>query len=237
MFQKGFTQFIVLGLAALVIMTPFCVSTVTGSIFGSHAREGTPAECEGNACQAGQSGITGGGGGGGGVGACTFSEVKKDPSGTNLVNISVPIWKYVSSSNKTSATMSLRVHRNCATSIENIFKQIYENPNKLPIDTSDTGCYSRRSLATSRHNWGVACDINWNENWCSYCYCKSGNVGNFWKPGNISPDRDYKGWVAGFDPRSIAINGEIAKAFAAQNWGRGLYNCFNDYMHFSVDGH
>jgi hypothetical protein len=42
--QKGFTQFIVLALVVILLLSPFFISSATGSIFGSHAREGTPAE-------------------------------------------------------------------------------------------------------------------------------------------------------------------------------------------------
>lgn len=43
-YSKAFTQYIVLILAVLLIFSPCIVSSATGAIFGSHAREGTPAE-------------------------------------------------------------------------------------------------------------------------------------------------------------------------------------------------
>ena len=183
-------------------------------------------------------GGTGGGGGGGGAGDCTWEDVSKDSPGTNIVSVTVPIWKYAGSGQKTAGNMTLRVHANCAGSIKNLFNTIYNSSDKPPIQTSDTGCYAARSRSTSRHNWGVACDVNWNENWCFNCYGASGShVGNFWKPGDIEPDKTYTGWVSGYDVRSIPINGTIASAFFSENWGRGLYRSFNDFMHFSVDGH
>lgn len=42
--KKGFTLIIVLILVALLILAPFAASSIMGSTFGSHAREGTPAE-------------------------------------------------------------------------------------------------------------------------------------------------------------------------------------------------
>lgn len=176
---------------------------------------------------------------GGGTGACKWSVVKQDQIHTNIVSVRVPIWKYTGKGN-VSSTMTLRVHRNCADEILNIFTKVYNSTDKPPIETSDTACEGFRKSVTSRHQRGVACDVNWNENWCApNCYNHPGQkIGNFWKPGNISPDNTYAAWVSGFDIRSIPINGTIANAFKDANWGRGLYrNGFDDIMHFSVDGH
>lgn len=187
------------------------------------------------------SGGTGGGGGatgGGGTGSCTWTEVKKDSPGTNLTPVTVPVWRYVSQNQKIPGTKSLQVHRNCVESIRAIFNQIYNSGDRPPIKTSDTGCYSNRGAGSnSRHNWGVACDINWIEN---YCWYKSGGLcgpPGHWQPGDITPDKNYAGWTSGFDILSIPINSTITQAFNGQNWGRGLWRSKNDFMHYSVDGH
>lgn len=174
-----------------------------------------------------------GAGPGEGAGVCTWDVISKDPPGANIVTVVVPVWKPSGG----LGTLHLRVHRNCAEAIHVLFQQIYDSADKPIIQSSDTGCYSSRARSASRHNWGVACDINWDENFCHNCYGGSGNVGKFWKPGNISPDNTYNGWSPGFSPLSIPINSTVANAFFGQRWGRGLYHSFNDFMHFSVDGH
>lgn len=180
------------------------------------------------------------------IGECRWSNIKNDPSRTNIVSVTVPVW-HLSGGQKVSAKASFQINQKCATVITSIFQTIYNHPDKPPINT--VGCYEPRDMANSRHNWGVACDINSNENWCKDCYAKKGscgtghNVGSYWKPGNILPDRNQVGWVAGQDEKSIPMESFIANAFKAAGWGRGLYNvkqgsCYNDFMHFSIDdGH
>lgn len=181
----------------------------------------------------------------GGEGACTWSNIQNDPKGANIGSVEVPIWKYEGPSQKTPSKMTLRVNNKCATSIKAIFTDIYNSADKPPIDPANTSCYQQRD-SDSRHNWGVACDISFKQNWCWNCYAKKTSsdictvgspIGDYWKPGNIEPDRTYKGWSAGLDNRSAPINGTIANAFKNHGWGRGIYKCFNDFMHFSVDGH
>lgn len=174
----------------------------------------------------------------GGTGACTPAEVKKNPKGTNLTDISVKVWKYNGSGTPTSSNKSLRVNRNCASVIAAIFNDIYNDSSKPQISFGDTGCYATRTKP-SWHPYGVACDMNWDENWCApNCYNTKGyKVGNFWKPGNITPDKNFAAWVSGFDIRSIPINSPIANAFKKHGWGRGLYSSgFDDVMHFSITG-
>jgi len=174
----------------------------------------------------------------GGTGACTPREVKKNPMNTNQTSITVKIWKYTGGGAPTSSTKTLVVNRNCASVVTAIFNDIYNDPSKPQISTSDTGCYAHRTNK-SWHPYGVACDVNWNENWCApNCYHKPGyKVGNFWKPGNVSPDKGFAAWVPGYDVRSIPINSPIANAFKKHGWGRGLYSAgFDDVMHFSITG-
>lgn len=176
-----------------------------------------------------------------GSGVCSWTEISKTPPHSNLANIVVPVW-VSNGSSKTSATQSLRVNANCAEKIENLFKQVYNDSSKPPIDRGYTGCYAPRpnGLANSRHKWGVACDVNWLENWCApNCYNDPGSripSNGWWKPGPSGSS--YAGWTAGFDERSIPISGTVVSAFSSIGWGRGLYGGgFNDFMHFSVDGH
>lgn len=185
------------------------------------------------------------GGTSGGEGACTWESIKNDPKGGNIGSVQVPIWKYTGPDQKAASQMALRVNNRCTATIKTIFTEIYNSPDKPVIDTSTTSCYEARQ-SDSRHGWGAACDISFKQNWCWNCYaertsggsCTGGSpIGEYWKPGNIEPDKTYKGWSAGLDNRSAPINGSIANAFKNHGWGRGIYHCFNDFMHFSVDGH
>ena len=172
-------------------------------------------------------------GSGEGAGPCTFDTVSEDPRGANQVSVTVPI----RTTSGGSGSKSLRVHRNCAEAIKAVFAQIYDSVDKPAIQSSDTGCYSDRPDANnSRHDWGVACDVNWIEN---FCILKSGSLcgpSGFWKPGDIAPDNTYVGWSAGFSKLSIPIKSSISSAFFSQGWGRGLWTKKNDFMHYSVDG-
>lgn len=235
--QKGFTIFIVLALVLILFLSPLASSAALGSIFGSHAREGTPPE---GGSYNGETGpeedvIA--------TGPCSADQIKSTPMQTNQASVTVPIWQYISPGNKTSSSKTLTVHANCVETIKKIFQEIYDDPSQPAISTGDTACYAPRGCRDSgfcsNHNWGIACDINWSENWCYNCYGTTGNnIGNFWKPGNVVPDKNREGWVPGLDERSIPINGVIANILKQNGWGRGLYRSFNDFMHFSADnGH
>jgi len=91
----------------------------------------------------------------------------------------------------------------------------------LPI--KNVGGYSWRASETSEHRWGLAIDINSNEN---YMIKPDGTVvaGSFWMPGS--------------DPYSIKPDGDVVKAFKAHGftWGGDAWSSSNDYMHFSYLG-
>jgi len=188
-----------------------------------------------------------------GSGQCTWSVIKNDPpaQASTMGIANIKYWQYTGPNTPpVSKSRALVVNRHCTQTVENIFKQIYNSPDKPQI--SSIGCYegprkdkNGNIKQDTRHNWGAACDISYVQNYCWNCYSKKLNgvctkgsaIGDFWKPGNIMPDKNYRGWSVGFDIRSIPINSTIANAFFSAGWGRGNYTCFEDYMHFSVDGH
>lgn len=133
-----------------------------------------------------------------------------------LVTIKVPVVDI----NGKRSTKSITVHKDLANDLEDIFTQIANA--KFPI--KDLGCYNWRETASggiSHHSFGVACDINSNENYM----IKNSKIiaGSYWKPGD--------------DPYSITTNGTVVRAFKNKGWiWGGNWNSSKDYMHFSYTG-
>ncbi len=136
-----------------------------------------------------------------------------------LTKVTVPVVDI----NGNRKMIGLTVHQAIAGDVAKIYQQIADAG--FPI--KDTYCYSWRGMAgnrqtTSHHSYGVACDINANENYM----IKNGSVisGSFWKPG--------------VSPYSIVPNGPVVRAFSQYGWGwGGNWNSSKDYMHFSFTGH
>lgn len=135
-----------------------------------------------------------------------------------LTTVSVPLVDI----NGNSRTGRLTVHQAIASDVINAFTEIAESG--FPI--KDAYCYSWRGMAgnrgtTSHHSYGVACDINANENYM----IRGGKViaGSFWKPGE--------------SPYSIESDGPVVKAFNKYGWiWGGSWKNSKDYMHFSFTG-
>ncbi|MDE5587318.1 MAG: M15 family metallopeptidase, partial [Bacilli bacterium] len=135
-----------------------------------------------------------------------------------LTTVSVPLVNI----NGATRTATLTVHQAVANDVVNIFTEIANSG--FPI--KDAYCYSWRGMAgnrqtTSHHSYGVACDINANENYM----IRNGSVisGSFWKPGD--------------SPYSIEPNGPVVQAFANYGWSwGGSWSNSKDYMHFSFTG-
>lgn len=136
-----------------------------------------------------------------------------------MVTITVPVWKLnTSTGKKVSSTASLTVHKLVEKEVKAIFNDIYNSPEKFPINSIGGARYSD----TMRHSWGCAIDINPNENY--YINYNSGaTVGSFC----------YKN---GSSPFCITPDGSVVKAFAKYGWGWGGqgYSTAADYMHFSI---
>ena len=110
---------------------------------------------------------------------------------------------------------SLTVNKRLAPTIQQIFKEIYESKEKQVIH--DIGCYSYR---TGEHMYGLAIDVNPNEN-----YMIDGKkvlAGRYWKPKK--------------DPYSIPNNSEFVKIMNKYGFMRGAWGKRKDYMHFSYFG-
>ena len=140
---------------------------------------------------------------------------------SHMVSISVDVWQLSSTGNKTTGTRSITVHHAISGTVRQIFREIYEGPERFPI--KDVGGFSWRSNPNSEHRWGIAIDINANEN---YMIRNDGTIlaGSFWKPGE--------------NPYSILPDGDVVRAFRRHGftWGGNAWPTSRDYMHFSFQG-
>lgn len=135
-----------------------------------------------------------------------------------LVSIQIP----VNNKNGKAVTQSITVHKKVADDVKQIFKEIQASGFKV----YSVGGYAWRGAAASssrsHHSYGVAIDINPNENYM----IKNGSIisGSFWRPGS----NEY----------SITPGGPVVKAFAKKGWTwGGNWSSSKDYMHFSLTGH
>lgn len=119
-------------------------------------------------------------------------------------------------------TTQITVHKKVAEDVKAIFRDIQASGFKI----KSVGRYSWRGAAASNnrshHSYGVAIDINPNENYM----IKNGKIisGSFWRPGQ--------------NEFSITPGGPVVNAFARRGWSwGGNWKSSKDYMHFSLTGH
>ncbi len=144
-----------------------------------------------------------------------------DEASKHLKTIAFDVWTLNANGTKSTSRKSITINENIADIALKVFKEIYDGPEKFPI--KNVGCYAWRSSTTSEHRWGLAIDINSDEN---YMIKKDGTVvaGSFWKPGE--------------NPYSIKPTGDVVNAFKSHgfSWGGDAWPMSNDYMHFSFLG-
>lgn len=145
-----------------------------------------------------------------------------------IPNTEAQMQKYIATvkiniNNKSGKKVStnLRVHKALASDVVAIFDEIQESGYRA----YSVGAYTWRAMAASssrsHHSYGVAIDINPNENYM----IKNGSIvaGSFWKPG----ENQY----------SITPNGPVVQAFTKRGWTwGGTWKSSKDYMHFSYTG-
>ncbi|MGE4273648.1 MAG: cell wall-binding repeat-containing protein [Desulfitobacterium sp.] len=138
----------------------------------------------------------------------------------NMVNVSMDVWKLNSKGEKYAAKATVKVNKAIAERVKSVFEEIFAGEEKYPIHVVQG--YSWRG-GTSEHNYGLAIDINPNEN---YMVDSSGSVvaGSFWDPNK--------------SPYSITENGDVVTAFKKYGfaWGGNAWKSSKDYMHFSYLG-
>lgn len=136
-----------------------------------------------------------------------------------MTTIKIKVWDLNSKKKKVTKTKTLKVHKNIASTVKQIFNEIYHGKEKFPIHAI-SGYSWRGSGSSSEHNLGLAIDINPNEN-----YMIDGKkilCGKFWKPGKNS--------------YSIKKNGDVVKAMNKYGFKWGHWGNRHDYMHFSFYG-
>ena len=159
--------------------------------------------------------------------ALIFGSADKDvyqsasEAAANMLNISIDVWQLSASGEKYAAKRTLTVNRAVADTVQTIFKEIFESKDRFPIYSVQG--YAWRTGNTSEHNWGLAIDINPNEN---YMITSGGVIvaGSFWDPAK--------------SPYSIPENGNVVTTFNKYGftWGGNAWKSSNDYMHFSYLG-
>lgn len=138
----------------------------------------------------------------------------------NMVTISIKVWDINSSNHKYTRTMYLTVNKNIASTVRQIFREIYKGKERFPIH-SIGGYRWCGSSSSSEHNEGLAIDINPDEN-AQFDSNGTVLVGNCYEPGE--------------NPYSITADGDVVKAFYKYGFGWGYWYSRPDYMHFSYFG-
>lgn len=143
----------------------------------------------------------------------------KEEADVLMTEISVPVWRMRQDGSKYASTAELTVHAVIADPILNVFTEIFNGEEQFPI--KDVGAYAWRG-GRSEHNYGLAVDINANENYCIY------------KDGTTIGD----GWFPYENPYSVTPYGDVVNAFEKYGftWGGDAWSNPKDYMHFSYLG-
>jgi len=138
----------------------------------------------------------------------------------HMVTITVPVWNYNTEHIKVQTSRTFKIHEALADTVMAIFVEIFNGDEQFPIYS--VGGYAWRGDGTSEHNWGLAIDINPDENY--YVYHGVPTTGSHWTPGE--------------DPYSIPEDGDVVRAFAKYgfSWGGNAWKNTQDYMHFSYFG-
>jgi hypothetical protein len=138
-----------------------------------------------------------------------------------MKTIKIKVWDYQKgkSGKKVTKTKYLTVNKKLAPSIQKMFEEIYKSKEKQVI--KDIGCYSYR---TGEHMYGMAIDINPNENYMIDKVDGKKKIlsGSYWKPKS--------------DPYSIPADCELVRIMQRYGFYRGDWGDRKDYMHFSYFG-
>jgi len=134
-----------------------------------------------------------------------------------MKTIKIKVWDFKNGKKgkKITKTKWITVNKRMAPSIKEMFNEIYKSKEKQVI--KDIGCYSYR---TGQHMYGLAIDINPNEN-----YMIDGKKimsGSFWNPKKSK--------------YSIPLDCETVRIMERYGFYRGFWGARKDYMHFSYFG-
>lgn len=148
-----------------------------------------------------------------------------EEANAKMSEVTVDVWKVNDEGKFYTSTLKFKIHSALKDDVIAIFKEIYNSPVKAPL--KDVNAYSWRNAMSSGtysdHNYGVAIDLNYNENYCVYA---SGTVvGSFYDPKSSM--------------YSFPSDGVVVQTFAKYGWlwgGNAWVNGTVDYMHFSYLG-
>lgn len=141
----------------------------------------------------------------------------------DMEEITIKAWKVGKNGEKVAGTHTLIVHKDVADDVAAIFDEIFNGPEKFPIQS--IGGYGWRGAGSkSSHMQGLAIDINPDQN---YFVSPSGSAksGSYWDP----ETSEY----------SIKPGGDVVRAFTKYGWywaGYGWHTTGKDFMHFSYTG-
>lgn len=162
-----------------------------------------------------------------------------------MKTVTVPVWKINSKTGeKYASTTSITINKALADDIVSIFTQIYNDPEKFPMESVGGARYTD----TMRHSWGAAIDINpyYNAE-CRAYYNSDGSInrvvqtcGYGWWPVGTEYTA-FAGKLGSPSAYSIGSGSSVVKAFKDYGWGwaGNGYSVNNgsqkfDYMHFSI---
>ncbi|MBE5923537.1 MAG: M15 family metallopeptidase [Lachnospiraceae bacterium] len=134
-----------------------------------------------------------------------------------MKTIKIKVWDFKNGRNgkKITRVKYLTVNKNLAPTVKQIFKEVYESDEKQVIH--DIGAYSYR---TGQHMYGLAIDVNPNENYM--IDGKKVMSGSFWKPKKSA--------------YSIPLECDFVRIMNRYGFSRGFWGNRKDYMHFSYFG-
>lgn len=133
-----------------------------------------------------------------------------------MVSVEIPVWR-LKNGQKVSGTAHVQVLSAIADDVKEIFTEIYNGPEKFPIES--IGGYNWRSNGLgSNHSSGTAIDINPDANPQIDMDGTTVLVGNKWEPG--------------VNPYSIGRDSDVVKAFGRHGWYWGAGFSRADMMHF-----
>ena len=147
------------------------------------------------------------------------ASLPKNP--TEVTKYLVPITVKIYDENGKSTTMTLTVHKKLAEEYKAVFEDMYKI--KFRIKASQTAAYVWKNIegtgTISQHSYGLAIDINWNDNPCFY------NT-------NVDVSNGYGGYKPGVN--KFSVTKEVINIWKAHGfyWG-GDWSGKKDTMHFS----
>lgn len=148
-----------------------------------------------------------------------LTDVYANPNPTtaarHMVWVEIPIWR-LKNGQKVPGKTRIQVFHLLAPEVHAIFTEIFHGPERFPIKEIG-GFQWRRGNLRSLHNYGLAIDINPQEN------------------PQISQDGRVlvgESWQPGLNPYSITPNGDVVRAFTRRAWVWGANFRRPDYMHF-----